>query len=580
MISQPGLYQISQTQPNGGWYTPALLFGTGVQQIATARRANGSAAVLFTSDDSLIYYAPEANAVMPGAPFAESFSLGVSAKQIVVDRNPDDLLECFYIDLDDNINYIVQTTPGATTWANGLFGGKAKQLALARNPDGHLELFYIGLDDNIYDFWANGDIWQGGIFRGQAKRIALAVNTDGHLELIYIGMNNRLYHNWQATPGHGPWKGGGGGSAASALGGLAKDLAWGLNQNGHLEIFYIGTNDAIYHNWQDGNGWNGEVSFGGFAQQLCPCQDKDGRLELFYVGLDGFTWHSWQVAKNGPWIEAVREHVAGRLASINDSNDCIVLFYFGYDKLPTGTVPPPASGLIGPFNYIISNNCDPLLGVEVVIDVTEDISYSDNGAPGTGERAGSGFGWQLNCFSPVNYLSTWQQYCLVLVGNILTWKVNNWESGAAIVINTGGWLAEMPDSRVPAGYRLSTKLQNDIDGNVTAVIFSVMDGAELIASHLFDLRSQLKTVELAPIVAAELNLVGPFSEESVVFSSGAGTITYSASTALTALSAFPPCAAWKNPTGETSNATYGPIDSGPSWTVTQSFGFDPSVTMP
>src|SRR5205807_4391354 len=42
------------------------------------------------------------------------------------------------------------------------------------------------------------------------------------------------------------------------LGGSAKALAVGQNQDGHLELFYVGTNDAIYHNWQTVN-WHGEA---------------------------------------------------------------------------------------------------------------------------------------------------------------------------------------------------------------------------------------------------------------------------------------------------------------------------------
>jgi hypothetical protein len=43
----------------------------------------------------------------------------------------------------------------------------------------------------------------------------------------------------------------------------AKQICVGQNQDGRLEIFYVGTNDRIYHNWQttpNGNNWNGEVN--------------------------------------------------------------------------------------------------------------------------------------------------------------------------------------------------------------------------------------------------------------------------------------------------------------------------------
>jgi hypothetical protein len=55
-----------------------------------------------------------------------------------------------------------------------------------------------------------------------------------------------------------------------------------------------------------------------------------------------------------------------------------------------------------------------------------------------------------------------------------------------------------------------------------------------------------------------------------VLSSGAGTITYTASNALTALPAVPSWAIGL-PTGETANSLYGVLPANPSKTFTQSF---------
>ena len=77
--------------------------------------------------------------------------------------------------------------------------------------------------------------------------------------------------------------------------------------------------------------------------------------------------------------------------------------------------------------------------------------------------------------------------------------------------------------------------------------------------------------DLAPIVAFELNLVGPENSEGAVLSSGAGTFTYTATTPLTALVSEPPCAESTDFTRETANSEYGALPAQASTSLTQSF---------
>ncbi len=64
--------------------------------------------------------------------------------------------------------------------------------------------------------------------------------------------------------------------------------------DGHLEIFYVGTNDSLYHNWQNGpngkNGWNGEVQIDNnwLADQVEVVANADGRLEFFFINQPKF----------------------------------------------------------------------------------------------------------------------------------------------------------------------------------------------------------------------------------------------------------------------------------------------------
>ena len=48
------------------------------------------------------------------------------------------------------------------------------------------------------------------------------------------------------------------------LGGSANQIVAITNQDGRLEVFYIGTDTALYHNWQvvANDSWNGETPWG------------------------------------------------------------------------------------------------------------------------------------------------------------------------------------------------------------------------------------------------------------------------------------------------------------------------------
>src|SRR4051812_47417043 len=94
--------------------------------------------------------------------------------------------------------------------------------------------------------------------------------------------SGQIFHDWQTSPNSG-WSG------AVPLGGLGRYIALGMNADGRLEIFYVGTDNGLYHNWQTApnSGWAGETRFSGnSAKQIAVGSNADGRLEIFYVGTD------------------------------------------------------------------------------------------------------------------------------------------------------------------------------------------------------------------------------------------------------------------------------------------------------
>ena len=232
------------------------------------------------------------------------------------------------------------------------------------------------------------------------------------------------------------------------------------------------------------------------------------------------------------------------------------------------TVPAPASGLGSNSNYILGSECKPLLNLRVTIQVTQDIVWTSSSG------SISGFGFQLNAYSPANETSAWQQYAIVLLGTQLLGAVDNWPITGPNIINTFFNLANLAAVAIPAGYRLQISLLNDQLGNVTGATYLVVDNHGKVLSNVTQNLLSIAGVTpalLSPIIAFELNLVGPASGESAVLRSGAGTITYTASNLLTVLNREPQCAESGYATAETANCVYGPLSAAISETFTQSF---------
>jgi hypothetical protein len=222
-------------------------------------------------------------------------------------------------------------------------------------------------------------------------------------------------------------------------------------------------------------------------------------------------------------------------------------------------VPAPTSGLGGRSNYILYSNCNPLIGVTVTINLTQDLVCTN------------GFSFQLNALSPVNETTSAQQYALVFSGNEISAVVNNW-SGRNRIIPDSIMLVSLSGSRIPAGYQLIISLQNDARGNITGATYVVTDDRRnTLKRYPLDLETfGAKATELAPINAFQLNLVGPGNSESVVLASGSGSIVYQASNALTVVNSWP-CGVVGG-TLENANSAYGMLSPGPSSRFSQPFG--------
>ncbi len=237
-------------------------------------------------------------------------------------------------------------------------------------------------------------------------------------------------------------------------------------------------------------------------------------------------------------------------------------------------------------NYFLYGNGDPVMNLSATIDVTQDIVSN------------VGFSFQLNAYSPQGANCVWQQYCMKFQTSNgspgqLYGLVDNWPAGdkgqpfpppGADLINKAILLLTLPGPTLPAGYKLMICLENETSGNVTGATYVVFDNQgnmcanqtiALLSLNLYNTTppAPVTSAALAPIVAFQLNLVGPDNCSGTFLSSGAGTITYTASSPLTALSQQPAgCAAPGTFTSETANSVYGDLPASPSTRFTQQFG--------
>jgi hypothetical protein len=129
------------------------------------------------------------------------------------------------------------------------------------------------------------------------------------------------------------------------------------------------------------------------------------------------------------------------------------------------------------------------------------------------------------------------------------------------------------------------RLQNDASGNITGAQFAMLDNHwQVIADSYFSIASILPgsvgpdpwpfqiAYYTAPLIAFELDIVGPINAETAVLSSGAGAITYTALNLMSPYSSVPTCAELTEAgTAEMANTTYGMLSTNPDMSFLQLF---------
>ena len=570
-----------QTQANGIFWAPLDQLSTRtISQIAAIQNIDGRLEVFYTDSKGNLWHnfqtkpqtiADQTTLKLPW--FAEQTLANIKAKQFAVAQNQDGRLELFFIDPKNNLNHIwelaIPDTHDPATWNSwsgvASFARTAKALTAGVNDDGRLEIFYTGTDKTLYHDWQttpatlpttatpnapnNPNPWIGQTLFGKgnkANQVSLGQNSDGRLEIFYVGTSNDLFHGYQTTvikPPHkesaADW------SPQSRIAKLsAKQVTSVLDQSGFLYALYVGMHNKADIAHQLGapivaqpntlSLWNAGGSLPQNANQIVAANNADGRPEFFCVGTNNQLAHFWRTAD------------LGRTAS----NQNVVL---------SGSSNAAAPGV-----------CPNLINVLVTVTITHDLIVDSTTGPT------KGFGIQLNAFSAPGFKCIWQQYFFSLVGTELRAWVNNSGTEKGALINSWYKMMKFKNFTIPSGTKFQISLGNDpATGNVNEFSCTVFNGS---ATRLATFTKKLKSVSggsaknLAPITAFEVDIVGPDNDAGTVFSSGQGTIQYSADNQLLTSDVIPVCSGGQGRyTEEISNSRYASIPDNQRFAFHQSF---------
>ena len=137
-------------------------------------------------------------------------------------------------------------------------------------------------------------------------------NQDGRLQVFVLGLDNAIYTNRETAPGSGTWSG----FAGIITGPNLPVIAGARNLDGRIQVFYRGSDNALWYIIQtaaNSTTWTAVSLGGGLTSEPSVGMNADGRLEVFVRGLDNALYHNWQTTPGGAWSGFAR--LGGQLTS-------------------------------------------------------------------------------------------------------------------------------------------------------------------------------------------------------------------------------------------------------------------------
>ncbi|KAM3547813.1 hypothetical protein MY1884_009427 [Beauveria asiatica] len=255
-------------------------------------------------------------------------------------------------------------------------------------------------------------------------------------------------------------------------------------------------------------------------------------------------------------------------------------------------VAPPHYGLGSNYNYFLAAGGDAITGLDVQITFAEPLISTSNG-----------IGFQLNTYAlqeegltalqeelldAPSTTPNWQQYVVFtaagsqnLQGIIDNWQGVPSEETVEQIINHEVKLATLSEANaIPANATINITPIFDPAHVITGITFKytspgkkpVSQSVTLADLDIYDTNEKINSEYESPISALTVNIVGDYDGNDGVFTSGSGTIVYSAAQPLTVLTNEPDYTAFQDGTGETANTVYGKLPVSHSKKITQTWG--------
>ena len=273
-----------------------------------------------------------------GGPTSEQFPFSARVlEQLAVGRNQDGRQELFAVWSFNGAfarvfqKWQIAPNGGWSGWSEMPFSfgstevRGSERITVGRNEDGRQELFVITREFVIDEAPVLQHIWQVFPNAGWSEWESLGKprdafpepqdrdlsqpvvqkNADGHLEVFALG-NGAFCNRWQERPlnipvikwRHEGWNAKPRPKPEVGLTSLEAAINVGGQLTGHIEVFGLGDDGALWHAWQIDQAphWSRWESLASpvvnirGADRLTVGTHRDGRLEVFVVGNDGAVW--------------------------------------------------------------------------------------------------------------------------------------------------------------------------------------------------------------------------------------------------------------------------------------------------
>jgi hypothetical protein len=227
---------------------------------------------------------------------------GTSTDDISVARNSDGRLEMFARGTDGRVWHQWQVMPNSYWSGWYLLGGvwpAGTTLGTATNKDGRIEVFGVGTDGEVWHAWQGapnapfgGFFPLGGQLPGGAD-LSVTSNADGRLDLFADDASGSMWHITQVMAGAG-W-----GSFSSLGTGWKSQPAAMRDRSGRIDVAAMGANGQlgiVVQAAANSSTWAPAAFVGGNGStQPTLNANADGHIEAYFAGADQAIYHAWQM---------------------------------------------------------------------------------------------------------------------------------------------------------------------------------------------------------------------------------------------------------------------------------------------